>query len=213
MSCTLEDFTHFFNARAYDIIGEGSFRKHLNSCKEARDEWAVSMSSGLQKVVSTIKAIHSLVAKLEDSYPKLGKICRQVSLSAHPPVKLHAGSVQCALTQQQCTNSLSLPSGSKNAPVLVHVRFCRFFMFLWFICKIEYIVRCFVRSWMQSSIVEKKSYQKTAEEVSSLTPLITQLHSVFTKALDHVNSSIERLELCQKTSVIVTEKKNFKFSS
>lgn len=203
MSCTIEDFTHFFNARAYDIIGEGSFRKHLNSCKEAKDKWALNMSSGLQKVVANIKTVHALISKLEDTYPNLGKLCKQVSLSAHPPVKLHAGPVQCALTQQQCTNCLSLPSGSKNSPIFVHVRFCRFFMFLWFICKIEYIVRCFVRSWMQGCIGEKKSYKKTAEEITILSPLITQLHSVFTVAFAHINTSIEQVEVSQIASVIV----------
>lgn len=206
MTCTVEEFKQFFNARAYDIIGEGTFRRHLNACRESRDEWAIHMSNGLQKVTANIKNVHALISKLEENYPKLGKICKQVALSAHPPIRLHAGPVQCALTQQQCTNSLSLPSGSKNTPILVHVRFCRFFMFLWFVCKIEYIVRCFVRSWIQGKETEKKSYLRTAEEISVLNPLVDQIHSVFVKAIEHVSNSIHQLEISQKTSVISLEK-------
>ena len=200
--CTIEEFTHFFNARAYDIVGEGSFRKHLNACKEAGDDWAVDMANGVQKVLMNIKAVHTHISKLEQSYPKLGKICKQVALSAHPPVRLHAGAVQCALTQQQCTNSLGLPSGQKGNPVFVHVRFCRFFMFVWFVCKIEYVVRCFVRSWVQGQDASNLSYQNLADKLGVLLPLVKKIHTVFLIALDHVYNSIEQLDVGQKSSVI-----------
>ena len=37
----LEDFRHFYLAKSYDVVWQGTFRKHLCKCKEAGDPWAV----------------------------------------------------------------------------------------------------------------------------------------------------------------------------
>ena len=205
--CSLENFTHFFNARAYDIIGEGTFRKHLTTCKDSADPWALEMVCGIQSVLGNIKSVNVHVAKLQQSYPKVGNICKNVTLAAQPPIRLHAGQTYCEITQQPCSHSLCLPSGTRGVSTYVHVRFCRFFMFLWFVSKIEYVVRCYVRSWLQTQDKSNSSYVEIAEQVLSMQPLLLQLHSVFVSALQHINTSVEEIHRGHSTAIIVLEKK------
>ena len=63
-SISPKDFEHFYLAKSYDVIGQGSFRKHLCKCKEAGDSWALEMNQGLGKIQATIKQIQSRIAQI-----------------------------------------------------------------------------------------------------------------------------------------------------
>ena len=207
---TREHFEDFFRARAYDLIGEGTFRRHLSARKDSGDAWAVKMSSGIHSVTADVRMISSQIAHLCTSFPVLGDICKNVVLAAHPPIRIHGVQAKCALTQQLCSNCLCLPSGTKNVTVYVHMRFCRFFVFLWFICKIEYIVRCYIRCWLQTQEIneQKPSFQKLAEQIDLMSNVTQSLFDLFSTSYDHVVKSIAVLAQAQSEPVIenITQK-------
>lgn len=199
--CTLGEFTEFFNSRAYDLIGEGSFRKHLTHCKEAADVWAVDMVNAIHAVTDNVKAVNSQLARFTMSSPTLVGICKNVIISAQPPVRMHIGEAVCAITQQRCSQCMNLSSGKKCPPTLVHVRFCRFFMFIWFVAKIEYVVRSCIRTWLLAQ-ADECTYESVAKNVHELAPTIARIHSVFVVGFQHVMASFERLDEYNKEPVI-----------
>lgn len=201
--CTEEHFKDFFKARAYDIIGEGSFRKHLNIRKDAGDPWATQMAAGIHAVLSDVRHINCTIQQLTHTFPRLGEMCKNVIVAAQPPIKIQGVQAVCAITQQKCNNCLCLPSGVRNQPTHVHMRFCRFFLFVWFICKIEYVVRCYVRCWLQThDQKEKESYQKTAESIDCMEKHIKELYAFFVMSSEHIELSIANLNQSQNQAVI-----------
>ena len=61
---TLEDFKHFYLAKSYDVIGQGTFRRHLCRCKEAGDPWAVDMNLGVTKVHLAVRGVQNRIAQI-----------------------------------------------------------------------------------------------------------------------------------------------------
>ena len=203
--CTEQQFKDFFKARAYDIIGEGSSRKNLNIRKDAGDPWAVQMAAGIHAVLTDVRHINSTIQQLTQSFPRLGEICKNVIIAAQPPIRIQGVQAVCAITQQKCNNCLCLPSGTKNQPIHVHMCFSRFFLFIWFICKIEYVIRCYVRCWLQTQETKtdkQQSYQKLAENIDSMEKNMAELYAFFVMSSDHILLSISNLMQSQSQPVI-----------
>ena len=195
MPCTLEAFTDFFMAKAYDVIGDGSYRKHLRKCREAGDGWAVEMHASLLAVAGDMRDVAQALAGLPASCSNLSTICHHVTVSAQAPIRLHVGSVVCSITQQVCPRCLNLSYSSKvHDCIYVHVRFCRFFMLLWYCYKLEYIVRCCVRAWVDDHVQEddETTFQHLADRLQEMRPLIGRMHSLFLVARDHVVRSLQQ---------------------
>ena len=204
MPCTQENFRDFCKARAYDIIGEGSFRKHMGARKDAGDPWAIQMTHGIHAVIADTRRIHSMITQLHSTFPLLGQICKHVVIAAHPPIKVAAVQTTCAITHQRCSNCLCLPGGTKGSTVYVHLRFCRFFAFLWFACKIEYVIRCFIRCWVQKN-THTQSLQSLAEGVSDMDTDFGNLYTFFLLSSSHIENSISKILQSQTESIIKSD--------
>ena len=194
MPCTLEEFTDYFMAKAYDVIGDGAYRKHLRGCKDAGDAWAVSMHSSVQAVTSDMRQVAAVLANLSGSCSHLASICHHVTVSAQAPIRLHVGSVMCSITRQLCPRCLNLSYNSKvHDCIYVHVRFCRFFMLLWYCYKIEYIVRCCVRAWIDDHVQQndETTFKHIAHRLQEMRPQIKQMHDLFLVAQDHIIASLQ----------------------
>ena len=200
--CNEHEFNLFFKARAYDIIGEGSFRKHMTECKDAGDPWAVEMSQGIHAVSSVIKNITLRVGSVMLLSPQIGTMCKTVMMGSQPPMRINICDGICSITNQRCTQCLSLPSGKRGIQTFVHARFCRFFMLLWVVAKIEYVIRCYVRSWMQTRENVSLSFETLAGEISELDPVVNRLYHIFVGGVGHVGGSLDGLMKTQRDPVI-----------
>ena len=95
---TAEDFRHFYLAKSYDVIGQGTFRRHLCKCKESGDPWAVDMNLGVTKVHLAVKAVQSRIAQIpKPRNAMLQSLCRNVMVGAQPPIRYIHKYVQIAL--------------------------------------------------------------------------------------------------------------------
>jgi len=193
--CTLQEFKSFFNAKAFDVIGNGTFRKHLAKCKEAGDPWAVDMGAHIQSVQAHIKDVTSAIAAMPQTSNKLHEICKDVMMGAQPPTKLHAGCIKCCITQKQCMRCLDLTRNHKSGGHLyVDARFCFFFMLLWYCNKLEYIIRSFTRTWLDSRD-EQESFESQCRAIEEeLGPQILSMHKLFVMAQNHILSTLKHYE-------------------
>ena len=205
---TLSEFKNFFLAKAFDVVGNGTFRKHLARCKDVGDPWAVEMAASIQVVQSQIKDVVGAIHGMPQTPNKFHEICKDVMMSAQPPTKLHAGCVTCSITDKQCIKCLDLTKTHKtNSNVFVDARFCYFFMLLWFCNKIEYIIRSFTRTWLDSRN-EDDTYQDICKVMpDELSECIAQMHKLFVVARNHITCTLEKYTESCRVSLILKPKK------
>lgn len=206
---TLDEFKNFFLAKAFDVVGNGSFRKHLARCKDVGDMWAVDMAASIQIMQSQIKEIVGAIQSMPQTPNKFHEICKDVMMSAQPPTKLHAGCVTCSITEKACIKCLDLSKTHKNnTNVFVDARFCYFFMLLWYCNKIEYIVRSFTRTWLDSKN-EEQTYQELCKSLPvELESSISRMHQLFVIAKRHIITTLEKYVHDNKISLVLSVKKH-----
>ena len=100
--CSLDEFRGFFLAKAFDVIGNGTYRKHIARCKDSGDPWAIAMAAHVQTMQAQIREVQAAVAAMPQTPNRLPEICRDVMMSAQPPVRLHGGSTVCSITGRRC---------------------------------------------------------------------------------------------------------------
>jgi len=88
----LEDFQAYAQTKAYDVISAGHFKRHLGTCRENGDRWAVVMYNRQNKVAGKIREVFALVNQLSTprSQP-IQRVCKDVMSCAQPPIKVVTG--------------------------------------------------------------------------------------------------------------------------
>jgi hypothetical protein len=204
-SCSLDEFRGYFLAKAYDVVGNGAYRKHLTRCKEAGDPWALTMTAQIQTMQTQIREIHTAVTSMTPGPTKLPEILRDVMISAQPPVRLHAGCVTCCITGRRVLKCLDLSKTHKtNSQVYVDPRFCVFFMFLWYCNKLEYIVRCYTRTWLDGRGEGETFKDMCCALRDELEPTIVRMHTLFVTAKAHVLKTLQHHALDNQYEPVLT---------
>ena len=196
--CTYNQFQNFFYAKAFDIVSNGSFKKHLTKCKEANDQWAVDMYNDTQIIQNIIKDLQALVHEIPATPSKFFEVCKDVMSSAQPPIKMYAGTATCVLTNTICHHCLDFSKiHKKEGSVFVDAKFSQFFLLLWYCNKIEYIIRSFTRNWVDQQ-TEAQDFKTLCENIqNTFTPHITKIHNLFMLSHDHVVQSLHLLIAAQ----------------
>ena len=204
-ACSLDEFRGYFLAKAYDVVGNGAYRKHLARCKEAGDPWALTMTAQLQAVQAHIREVHSTVTSMTPTPNKLHEILRDAMMSAQPPVRLHAGCVTCCITGRRCLKCLDLSKAHKtSSQVYVDPRFCLFFMFLWYCNKLEYIIRCYTRTWLDGRDEGETFKDLCCVLRVELDPTIARMHALFVSAKAHVLKTLQNHALDHQCEPVLT---------
>jgi hypothetical protein len=163
-----EDFHAYAQAKAFDVISSGHFKRHLGTCRENGDRWAVVMYNRQNKVALRVREVFSLVAQLTTPQSQqIQRICKDVMSCAQPPIKVLTGESVCCLTGVSVEHCIDLTRVGKNSTeVYVHPRFWHFFVFLWLCAKLEYVVRACTKQWLETRGVKPvpKNYTTLCEE-------------------------------------------------
>lgn len=192
-----EEFARFLHSKAYDVISNGNFRKHLMHCRDRGDVWAVQMTSNQAKVNQECRVVQGLIGgMLGTSDDSWAHVCKDVMSSAQPPTKVLAGYTTCFFTGEKLDCCIDLTrNGKKGREVHVHLRFWHFFIFLWFIAKIEYIIRACTKCWLERLKCEKdemENYTEMCEQfVEQNRDFTRSMYLVFVKALDYVSNTVQ----------------------
>ena len=190
---TSEDFAAFLQCKAYDVLSDGAFKKHLVQSRDNGEAWAMEMHARQNRVAGACRALQTLTL---GATGRLALVCKDVMASAQPPVRVFTGYSLCALTGEHTDYSIDLTRNSKGAPEChVHPRFWHFFVLLWFVSKLEYVARACTKQWGErhrETTPGCRDYpllcRTFAAENADLT---SQLHQIFVKALAYVARSLE----------------------
>lgn len=143
---TSSDFTAFFKYKTFDVLTNGKYKRFLTFSKEKGDSWAVDLYNRQNKVQQCIKQVHMKIHLI--SKTAVGIACKNVTNCAQPPVKISMGFSTCCITGFTSDKCLDLSkSGKKNQEIHIHPTFAYFFLFLWYICKLEYVIRACSKNW------------------------------------------------------------------
>jgi hypothetical protein len=109
----LENFILF---KAFDVIGDGGYRRFVLKNKNNGEHWAVNMYSDAQYTSRCLRATLQLVAQLAGNVPcvKLYKICQRVINDMNPPSVSTHGWCICALTGMRTENTTQLGRSNKG---------------------------------------------------------------------------------------------------
>jgi len=188
-----DDVAGFLLSKAYDVISDGNFKKHLIHCRDRGDAWAIAMHLQQARVVQAFKHLQGLIAEMAEvpQQREWALLCREVMASAQPPIKVFTGCSRCFLTGVELDYSIDLSRAGKNSrEVYVDLRFWHFFVFLWYIAKIEYVVRSCTKQWLETADAADttaccETFRCDNEE------LLRQLAALFLRANSYVRQSVE----------------------
>jgi hypothetical protein len=196
-----DDFVGFMLSKAYDVLSEGHFKKHLIQCRDRGDAWAVRMHAQQTRIAQRCRKIQTRIGGMHETpqQTEWAAICRDVMASAQPPIRVFTGFSRCSLTGEALDYSIDLTRAGKNSRgVYVHLRFWHFFVFLWFTAKIEYIIRSCTKQWMEAL----QAPQRADKDFTALCErfradneqLIEQMSALFHRAHDFVCASVDLYE-------------------
>eukprot|EP00961_Rhodomonas_salina_P074238 997511-Rhodomonas_salina.3 len=149
---TYEMFKSYVCTKAYDIIGSGAYKTFLVKCRDNNDEWAMQVHHNMSCMLDNVKSITSLILQLRRfSASGLGAICKDIITNTTPPSFVGPTWNVCQISGQHTASCMELqrsqhkPSGQ----VYIHEQYIEFLNLLWFVCKIEHVVRNYTRQWLR----------------------------------------------------------------
>jgi hypothetical protein len=151
---TYEAFKAFFCSKAFDVIGNGSYRSFLVRCRDNNDEWALQTHRHISAVTERIRGVTVLLTQLRRGPTSgLGIACKHIITNTTPPSHSACTWNVCQISGQHSADCVELTrSQHKTAcPVYVHIKYIRFLHLLWFVCKIEHVIRNYTRHWLRDS--------------------------------------------------------------
>lgn len=192
---TVDDFHAYAQIKAFDVISQGNFKRHLSSSRDNGDKWAVLMYNRHNVVQTKVREVFTLVGQLTTPNSQLiQRICKDVMSCAQPPIKVLTGSNICCLTQTHTEHCIDLTRMGKNSKeVLVHTRFWHFFVFLWFCAKLEYVIRACTKQWLETQPFKPtpRTYTELCEEYSVQNVCFNEkLFQLFLKGMDYISLSL-----------------------
>jgi hypothetical protein len=192
---SFEDFQAYAQVKAFDVVSSGHFKRHLGSCRENGDRWAVVMYNRQNKVVARVREVFTLVAQLTTPRSQtIQRICKDVMSCAQPPIKVLTGKNVCSLTGVCVEHCIDLTRVGKNASeVYVHPRFWHFFVLLWFCAKLEYVIRACTKQWLEAQGIKPipNSYTTVCEEYAAQNQEFNErLFQLLERALEYTTMSL-----------------------
>ncbi len=187
--CEFKDYVH---CKALDVIsGDGSYRRYLYQCVEKQDEWAVRMHCNVAKVTAYVRDIHGLVDRVCSLQCPVARVCTEVGTAMHAPVRVVPRLAVCAITGLHTQGCIDVSRATKTEnPVLVHPEFHYFFLMLYYVQRLEHVIRSFTKYWLEQQDPEDTMAQLTAA-FASQEQLFVDMHRSFIEGSRHVVDSLQ----------------------
>lgn len=185
-----DEFRDYVVSKGLDVIG-GDYKRYLYRCVEHQDEWALKIHASITKVNALIKEIHFLVERVRAMNTPLSRVCKEIVTAMHAPLRRVSVLQLCCLTGSHSTNCIDVSRAAKTEhPVVVHESFEYFVVMLYFVHRLEHVVRSMVKSW-----IAKQSDDLDLGTLSTLfqdeTALFHGMWERFIEGYSHVYKSLE----------------------
>jgi hypothetical protein len=189
----LDVFRDYVHLKAFDVIsGDGSYRRYLFECRDLQNEWAVHAQSNVSKVACHVRNIQGLVDRVRKMNTSVAKLCNEVVTAMHAPVKTVPHASQCFITGEISENCIDISRATKNCKEsLVHPKFQYFALMLYYVHRLDHVVRCYAKCWLEKQNPDLTMAQLTEEFKSTQEPVIAEMHWCFIEGSAHVTESLQ----------------------
>ena len=186
------EFQDYVHCKAFDVIsGDGSYRRYLYQCVEKQDDWALRMHANVAKVTAHVREVQALVDRVRQLQSPLSRVCTEVVTAMHAPVRVVPRLAVCSITGAHSVGCVDVSRATKtDNPVLVHPRFHYFFMMLYYVHRLEHVVRSFTKSWIEQQDADLTMAELT-KSFASQEELLAQMHRSFIEGSQHVVKSLQ----------------------
>jgi len=191
----LETFTNFWLCKAFDVIGHGSYKPYVIKCKENHDEWAIKAHQACQKVAHNIKIINAHLQRIH-TLPnmQLSVLCKDVISNTTPPCATEKQWAVCHISGEHTSECVQLlrSGGRHSETITIHKKIFDFLKQLWFVMKLEHIIRSIVRMWLERNAkqIQTKSIMEQCLLFQDTFKDIPKFHSFFTHAMSTITISL-----------------------
>jgi hypothetical protein len=178
--------------KAFDIVGDGGYRRFLLKNKNNGEAWAVSMYNDTQHTNRCLRTTLQLIGQLAGNVPcvKLFKICQRVTNDMNPPALSTHGWCICALTGMRTENTTQIGRSNKGDICHVHRKFHIFFTMLWFISRFELCIKYATLQWLQENNSSVNNIQTLCEKLQKDQSFTESISKSIIMATQHVTDSI-----------------------
>lgn len=150
----LDAFRTFFMCKAFDVIGQGTYKPYIIKCKENNDQWAIDAHRSINTVLDCLKRILALLHKIQ-SLPNvaLSNVCKETVGNTTPPSASASEWGVCHISGEHSKDCVRLHRGGARGNDIVHIheKYFRFIKLLWYATKIEHVVRSITRFWLEQN--------------------------------------------------------------
>lgn len=189
--CGFNEFKDYCNTKAFEVIGDDNqYKKYFSQCRENAEPWALKVHQSISHVVSEIKAVHSMIENLQtQGKDKIYRLCMEVIASSNPPLRKKNGWNICSISGTRSDACLEIGRRGKDTSlILVHQKFSAFILNLWFVCKLEHIVKHQAKSWVNRQGTE--DVFELCKNFESEDEMVNKWYSAFCDAVRHVKLSV-----------------------
>jgi hypothetical protein len=107
-------------------------------------------------------------------------------LNRNKPAKQNRSSI--------CINLGGNTKAATNAHLVIHPSVFHFFVMVWYVHKMEHVIRNYTRWWLEQRPESGENIEVLCTNFSHNTDLFSSLHAIFNHAVSHIEKSIEDYE-------------------
>eukprot|EP00961_Rhodomonas_salina_P039100 525598-Rhodomonas_salina.2 len=189
-------FKNFACAKAYDVIGEGQYKAYLVRCRDNNDAWALQTQADIAVVQEHVKDVNTLVNQLrKHSASGLSAIAKDIMTNTTQPTYLKPSWNVCQISGQHSSDCVEIcRSQHQKAPALhVHGQYVTFLNLLWYVSKIEHVVRNVTRKWLAEQPCEvEHNMGDLCQRFAEQDAMLNQLFVAFEYGSSFVRTSLQR---------------------
>ena len=189
----LHDIETYVKFRAFDVIGNGSYRKYVNSCREKGESWAVRMQESVMQASSATKMIQQLVSDLQKANKTgLYLLCQTIIENNTPPIDQNTVISECSVSGKAKSQCIVLKCKGRGAPsITVQSRFGHFVLMLWTVFKMDLVIKTLTRDFIDKlGDADEYTMADLCEKFVTNNESITRLSHAMLHAIQHVKMSL-----------------------
>lgn len=195
-SISLQHFTDFFTCKAFDVIGGGTYKPYIIKCKENNDQWAVNIHFSNNVILDAIKSVIILLQQTQTlPNTRLNMILKEIVNNTTPPICVVLNWGVCHISGEHSKHCVKLIRHNTRLAetVCMQKKYFQFIKMLWYICKLEHIIRTITRHWIEqnSHTLKNLNTMEQCELFQKTFHNIEKHYFYFGKALNHVTKSFE----------------------
>ena len=189
----VHDIETYVKFRAFDVIGNGSYRKYVNSCRERGESWAVRMQESVVQANSATKVIQQLVSDLQKANKTgLYLLCQTIIENNTPPIDQNTVISECSVSGKAKSQCIVLKCKGRGAPsITVQSRFGHFVLMLWTVFKMDLVIKTLTRDFIDKlGDADQHTMADLCEKFVTNNESITRLSHAMLHAIQHVKMSL-----------------------